>query len=83
MLLQYFFFFIELVSKVSKGGFRIDSIDTNFGTPKKAFHWTVFKKKVRGTFESSKNYLCGMEWLNMFKNVPKSWLFFYSMCLYV
>lgn len=40
------FFFIELVFKVSKGGFRSDSIDTNFGSPKKAFHWTVFEKKV-------------------------------------
>lgn len=71
-LLQEQYFFIELVSKVSKGGFRCDSIDTNFGTPQKAFHWTVFEKKVRETFESSKNNLCGMKGLNIFKNVPKS-----------
>lgn len=63
MLLQYLF--IELVSKVSKGGFRCDSIDTS-----------ILKKKVREKFESSKNNLCGMKGLNIFKNVPKSELFF-------
>ncbi len=64
-------FCIELVSKVSKGGFRCDSMYTNFGTPPPPPR-TVVEKKVRETFESSKNDLCRMKGLNIFKNVPKS-----------